>query len=132
VSLVIDACLLAEALLGSPRGQRAQDLTRGHTVHVPQLAHLEVVSVLRGLVRGGRVSAERADQALQDLRVFPARSWPHEALLGRVWELRHNLTAYDAAYVALAELVGATLVTGDARLVTAVRAHASCPVIEVV
>jgi len=72
--------------------------------------------VLRRYDAAGELSAERAAQALEDLAGFPLRRYPHEMLLGRIWELRKNATAYDAAYLALAESLGATLVTRDARL----------------
>jgi len=72
--------------------------------------------VLRGLVAGGVLTASRAERALTDLRDFPARRWPANVFLERAWELRQNLTAYDAVYVALAESLDATLVTADRKL----------------
>ena len=85
-------------------------------VHVPHLAVIETASVLRGLVRGAKLTESRAQGALQDLVELPLIRHPHEPLLRRVWQLRSNLTAYDAAYVALAEALNATLVTCDTRL----------------
>ena len=82
----------------------------------PALIDLEVVSVWRGLARGGRLDARRARLALEDLRALPLQRVDHTRLMERCWELRDNLTVYDAAYVALAEALGATLLTGDARL----------------
>jgi len=85
-------------------------------VHVPHLAVIETASVLRGLVQGSKLTETRAQAALQDLVELPLVRHPHEPLLQRVWQLRSNLTAYDAAYVALAEALDAPLVTCDARL----------------
>jgi predicted nucleic acid-binding protein len=84
--------------------------------HVPHLAIIETVSVLRGLVRASKLTESRAEGALQDLVQLPVVRHPHEPLIERIWQLRANLTAYDAAYVALAESLGATLLTCDARL----------------
>ena len=128
----MDASVLMEVLLGSERGRRAEGHFVGHAVHLPQLAYLEVASTVRGWLRGGLLTQVRADQLIADLPRFPAKSWPHERLVHRVWGLRDNMSAYDASYVALAESLGATLLTTDARLAVAVRAHAACPVIEVV
>lgn len=85
-------------------------------VHVPHLAIIETVSVLRGLVRAAKITEFRAEGALQDLVQLPVVRHPHEPLLERIWQLRANLTAYDAAYIALAERLRATLLTCDARL----------------
>jgi predicted nucleic acid-binding protein len=74
------------------------------------------VSVLRGLVRASKLTASRAEGALQDLVQLPVVRHPHEPWLERIWQLRGNLTAYDAAYVALAAGLGAALLTCDARL----------------
>ncbi len=75
--------------------------------------------MLRRWLVQGKVGRSRADQAVDDLAGLPIERYPHLALLPRVWELRHNLTPYDAAYVALAEALGAVLVTADARLAEA-------------
>jgi predicted nucleic acid-binding protein len=84
--------------------------------HVPHLAIIETTSVFRGLVRASKLSEPRAKAALVDLAELPFIRHPHEPLLQRVWQLRTNLTAYDAAYVALAETLNATLLTCDSRL----------------
>jgi predicted nucleic acid-binding protein len=84
--------------------------------HVPHLAIIETISVLRGLVRASKLSESRAEGALVDLVELPFIRHPHEPLLERIWQLRTNLTAYDAAYVALAETLDATLLTCDRRL----------------
>jgi predicted nucleic acid-binding protein len=84
--------------------------------HIPHLATIETTSVLRGLVRVSKLSEPRAKAALVDLAELPFIRHPHEPLLQRVWQLRTNLSAYDAAYVALTETLDATLVTCDSRL----------------
>ena len=99
-------------------------------VAVPHLCSVETVSVLRSLVRGGKVDAARAGGLLTDLSRLPLVRYSHEALLTRVWELRQNLTAYDAVYVALAEAVDAPLVTCDPGLARAPLTTVSIEVIE--
>ena len=94
----------------------------GETLHAPHLLDLEVAQVLRRYARARRAGPGRGREALEDLADFPLTRYPHELLLPRIWELRRNLTAYDAAYVALAEALTAPLVTRDAAL-AAVRAH---------
>jgi predicted nucleic acid-binding protein len=79
----------------------------------------EVASAIRGACRAGRIGAERAVQALADLAFLPLSRMSHTPFLGRIWELRDNLTPYDAAYVALAEVFEAPLFTRDARLARA-------------
>jgi predicted nucleic acid-binding protein len=88
-------------------------------LHVPHLADLEVLSVLRRHASSGLLDSRRAGLALQDLLSLPANRYPHAPFAPRVWELRNNLTPYDAAYVALAESLGCALVTADARLARA-------------
>jgi predicted nucleic acid-binding protein len=80
--------------------------------------------VVRRYAAAGEVDAERGREALADLADFPLRRYPHDFLLTRVWELRNNLTAYDAVYVALAEALGAPLLTRDRRLAAAPGHHA--------
>ena len=78
-----------------------------------------MAQVIRRYAAGGEIGAARGRQALADLADFPLRRYPHDFLLGRMWQLRHNLTAYDAAYVALAEALGIPLLTRDRRLAAA-------------
>ena len=85
-------------------------------MHIPHLASIETVSVIRGWARGGWVDTSEAVDALDRLSELSAERYDHEPFLTRVWELRHNLIAYDALYVALAEALDAPLVTCDARL----------------
>lgn len=86
---------------------------RGETLHAPHLIDLEVAQVVRRYWRSGELSAARGEEALMDLKIFPLERYAHEPLLDRVWQLRDNLTAYDSAYIALAEGLGAVLVTMD-------------------
>ncbi|HEY5114160.1 MAG TPA: type II toxin-antitoxin system VapC family toxin, partial [Nakamurella sp.] len=85
----------------------------------PELVDLEVASVLRRQAQAGAINVRRAGLALADLAALPLQRAPHLPLLPRCWELRENLTVYDAAYVALAEVLDATLLTGDRRLARA-------------
>lgn len=128
--VVLDASVLVELLLLSPRGQKAAPLVRaaGGDLHLPHLADVEAASVLRGLVLAGSLDSQRAASALVDLRDFPAQRWPADVLFERVWELRDNVTAYDATYVALAEALDAEFVTADAKLARAVDGAALCKV----
>ena len=115
--LVIDASVLAVALLDDgPDGDAVRQRLRGEQLGAPALIDLEVVSVWRGLARGGHLDARRVGLALDDLRDLPIQRFEHTPFLPRCWELRDNLTIYDAAYVALAEGLGCALVTRDARL----------------
>jgi predicted nucleic acid-binding protein len=115
--LVVDASALAPALAddGSD-GDTARARLRGHVVVAPELIDLETTSVIRRQLQAGRLDDRRAELALADLVELPLRRAPHRPLLARCWELRQNVTVYDAAYVALAELLDVTLLTGDARL----------------
>ena len=118
--LVIDAGVLAVALVDDgPDGGAVRARLRGEELAAPALINLEVASVWRGLVRGGHLDARRAALALTDLADLPIQRVAHTPLLVRCWELRENLTIYDAAYVALAAALGAALVTGDRRLAKA-------------
>lgn len=115
--IVVDASVLAPALGDDDAdGDRARERLRGERLVAPELVNLEVVSVLRRAARAGRLEERRSAQALADLGALPLRRVSHLPLLPRVWELRDNLTAYDAAYVALAEVLGALLLTADGPL----------------
>jgi len=119
--LVVDASVLAEYLVGSSLGVRASEQMGAHwnSLHLPHLAIAETVSVFRSWVARNELAEQRASGALEDLRDFPAIRYPSELLLPRIWQLRDNLTSYDAHYVALAELLGAPLLTADARIARA-------------
>jgi len=115
--LVIDASVLAVALLDDGQdGDTVRDRLRAEQLAAPALIDLEVASVWRGLARGGHLDPRRVRLALDDLQELPLQRVEHTSLLWRCWELRDNLTIYDAAYVALAEALQAPLLTGDRRL----------------
>jgi len=120
--IVVDASAVLEIVLRSPAGvlveQRLFDVP-GQTVHAPHLLDIEVAQVLRRYERGGEIDADRGRAAIDDLTNLPLDRYPHDFLLPRVWQLRDNLTAYDAVYVALAEVLDAPLVTRDKRLASA-------------
>ena len=118
--LVVDASVLATALADDAAdGDTARGRLRGQDLAAPELIDLEVVSVLRRQLSVGKLDTRRARLALDDLLELPVQRVPHRALLRRCWELRDNLSVYDAAYVALAETLEAPLVTADARLAKA-------------
>ena len=97
---------------------------------MPHLCTIETASVLRGLVMGSKLTPARAEAALSDLAVLPAIRHAHEPFLARTWELRDSVSAYDAVYVALAEALGAILLTCDARLARAPLPGVTIEVIE--
>jgi predicted nucleic acid-binding protein len=115
--IVVDASVLAPALADDGvDGDGVRARLRGEQLTAPELVDLEVVSTLRRAARAGRLDDRRSGQALTDLAALPLRRVPHMPLLARIWELRDNLTAYDAAYVALAEALDALLLTADGPL----------------
>jgi predicted nucleic acid-binding protein len=117
IVIVTDAGVLVAVFVDDGTwGEMARARVRNEDLAAPELIDLEVTSALRGLLRVGKISEFRARLALADLRRLPLRRASHQGLVTRCWELRDNLNAYDACYVALAELLGATLVTTDARL----------------
>jgi predicted nucleic acid-binding protein len=118
--LVVDASVLAVAIADDGQdGDHARARLHGERLAAPELLDLEVTSFLRRRIRAGAIDARRATLALADLAAIPVQRASHRPLLARCWELRDNLTIYDAAYVALAEALQASLLTGDKRLATA-------------
>ena len=100
------------------------------TLHSPHLIDLEVAQTLRRYVREGEIDDERAQVALQHLTLLDLNRYAHVDFLPRIWALKGNITAYDAAYVALAEALGAALVTGDSHLAKAPGIRAAVEVVE--
>ncbi len=116
--IVPDASVILELLLRTPAASPIESriFETNETLHAPALLDVEVAQVLRRYESRGEISAERGRLALELLALFPIQRYPHEPLLQRIWTLRRNLTAYDAAYVALAEALEATFLTRDARV----------------
>lgn len=128
--IVVDASVVVAGLADDgPDGRSVRARLRGERLAAPHIIDLEVASVWRRLVAAGTLDEGRASAALDDLRSLRLTRVPHLQLLPRCWELRQNLTVYDAAYVALAELLDATLVTGDRRLAAAPGTHCAVEVV---
>jgi predicted nucleic acid-binding protein len=123
--IVVDASALLEVLLRTPAAAAVERrlFEPGETLHAPHLIDVEVAQVVRRYMAAGAIEPDRGRAAFADLADFPLRRYPHAFLLSRVWELRDNLTAYDAVYVALAEALDASLVTRDRRLAAAAGRH---------
>ncbi|HWC15896.1 MAG TPA: type II toxin-antitoxin system VapC family toxin [Terriglobales bacterium] len=119
--IVLDASAAVDWLLQTSFGQRIEwrIYSHGETLHAPHLLDLEVTQALRRLTQQGVVSEKRADEAVHDLIDLRVTRYPHLILLPRIWQLRHNLSAYDAAYIVVAEKLRAPLITRDGRLASA-------------
>jgi len=113
--IVVDASAVVEFLFATAAGDMVacRLVDPALDVCAPHLLDVEVANVIRRKTIGGYITAERGLRAVDDLGALNLERWSHELLLPRIWELRHNLTAYDAAYVALAEALGAQLLTCD-------------------
>jgi len=124
--IVVDASALLEVLLRTPAAKAVERrlFVPDQTLHAPHLLDIEVAQVIRRYAANGDIDSERGRAALADLADLPLQRYPHVFLLPRVWGLRNNFTAYDAAYVALAEALDAVLLTRDKRLATAAGHHA--------
>lgn len=116
--IVLDASAVIDWLLQTPTGRRIEEriYSRNESLHAPHLLDLEIMQVLLRLVREEAVSVHRAEEAIRDFLDLKISRYPHFVLLPKIWRQRHNLTAYDAAYVVLAQTLGAALVTRDQRL----------------
>jgi len=120
VTIVVDASAVVAALVDAgPDGDWAQAELRGESIAAPHLMPVEAANILRRAELAGDISSDLSTLAHADLLALRVDLYPYESLAWRVWELRHNLTAYDGWYVALAEAVEAPLVTLDARIAQA-------------
>lgn len=119
--IVLDASAVVELLLDTVTGRRVATLIEDAAMglHAPHLLDVEVVSALRRLVRDGSIDDEEAREAIGDLMALDLQRHSHEALLELAWDLRGNVTTYDAVYVALAEALDATFLTCDSKLARA-------------
>jgi predicted nucleic acid-binding protein len=121
--IVLDASAAIDWLLQTTAGQEIETriFSRGESLHAPHLLDLEVVQVMRRMVRESTVSAQRAQQMIGDFLDLRVTRYTHELFLPHIWRLRNNFSAYDAAYVSLTEELHATLITRDGRLASASR-----------
>ena len=119
--IVLDASAVVDWLLQTPAGERVEQriYARNDTLHTVHLLDVEFAQVLRRLVREGTLARKRAEEAIEDLIAVRVTRYAPVLLLNRIWQLRQNLSAYDAAYVALAEALKAPLITRDQKIAAA-------------
>jgi len=114
--IVVDRSAVVDALIGASEIDQLIETLSGEDVHAPQLLDYEIVAAVRGLVLGGHLSVGRGEDVLTDFADLPVERWPADpALRVRAFQLRDNLSAYDGAYIALAEALDCPLVTRDRR-----------------
>jgi predicted nucleic acid-binding protein len=123
--IVLDASVVVELLTNGALADSIRNELAGRddSFVVPHLIDVEVMSALRRLAASQQIDSHRAQQFIAGLADLPAERYPHTPLVGRIWELRHNFTAYDGAYIALAEATGSVLYTCDANLTRGHRAR---------
>jgi predicted nucleic acid-binding protein len=127
--VVVDASAFLERLLGGRRGTAMAQAVGESPMVAPHHLDVEILNALRGLVRSDQVSQDRAAQAVEDLRIAPVERIELTELIPRIWAWRDNLSAYDAAYAALAQVFGCSLVTADERLAKTLRGSGSVVVV---
>jgi predicted nucleic acid-binding protein len=128
--IVVDASALFEVVADAPDSEAVRGRLAEDPDHVaPHLVDAEVLSVIARQHRAGLLDLTAATQAIDDLALWPGERWPHRPLLERAWDLRENVRSSDALYVALAEALGATLVTLDERLSRAPGTHCEIEVL---
>ena len=114
--IIVDTSVILELFLHTPVGVRHADRIFDQERHAPELIDLEFVNVLRRFARRGATALAEADEALTNFTNFGIERHAHTVLLPRIWALRDSVSAYDASYIALAEMLDAPLLTCDARL----------------
>lgn len=129
-SSVVVASALAEYLLRTPHGKALDTAITGADLHAPALCDVEVAAALRRGLLAGKLDLDRARLALRDLADLPLTRHGHQSLLDRVLGLYQNFSVYDATYAALAERLGASLITAGSGLAPAVRSLLELEVIE--
>lgn len=117
MSAVVDASVLVAALVDSgPQGEWAEGILAAGSLHAPELARVEATNILRRLERAKEITTPEANAAYEDLMQLSMKLFSFDPFADRIWELRHNVTSYDAWYVAVAEALRLPLATLDERL----------------
>jgi len=129
--IVVDSSVILEVLLRTKSAQAIEKkiFSKGQTLHAPHLIDLEIAQVIRRYTFAGEITPERGSQAIEDLIDFRISRYSHDILLPRIWDLRSNMTAYDAAYVTLAEVLNVPLLTRDAKLARSLGSRAKIQLI---